>query len=109
MPPACNGLIVQCGEPYSSYKGKATYATFEQVAGAWFYRGNCTYKSTIHRIGYYEALEIQGTIKSQASKRKLLLMEWEKAKSKKEKEKISKEIDSIDEELKQLQLKLEQA
>ena len=33
--------LMQVGEPYSHIDGRATYSTFYQEDGRWFYAGNC--------------------------------------------------------------------
>lgn len=49
LPPACDGYIVQCGEPYDYVEGRATFLTFEREDGNWMYRGNCHRGSNINK------------------------------------------------------------
>ena len=33
--------LIQCGEPYSHVRGRATYTTFINDDGKWYYTGHC--------------------------------------------------------------------
>lgn len=63
LPPECYlpGGGFQVGEPYSTFQGKSTYATFLRVPGGFIYAGHCHYRDTTHRSSDIVFVEREGS------------------------------------------------